>query len=81
MNEKELIEAIRKRSRAVGARATLRMAKVGKVKAAIVASNCPLQMKKKLRDSSVELVKFRGSSRELGVACGKPFNVVVLGLE
>ena len=80
MNEKEAQEMIGKRNGIVGAKLTLKSAKAGKVKAAILASNCPPSTKKKLKSASVEILKFRGSSRELGLACGKPFTVAVVGL-
>lgn len=81
MNDKEAQEMIAKRKGIIGAKLTFKSVKSGKVKTAILASNCPPATKKKLRTASVEILKFKGSSRELGLACGKPFTVAVVGLQ
>lgn len=81
MNEKEAQEIIGKRNGIIGAKLTLKSVKSGKVKAAILASNCPTSTKKKLKSASIDIFKFKGSSRELGLACGKPFTVAVVGLQ
>ncbi len=81
LGEKDVHEMLQKKRKAIGAKMTLKNAKKGKVKTAVIASNCPISTKKKLKSLKVDVLKFRGSSKELGIICGKPFTVSVVGLE
>ncbi|MFQ6063983.1 MAG: 50S ribosomal protein L30e [Candidatus Bathyarchaeia archaeon] len=68
----------------LGAKNTVKNAKIGKVKLVIVAANCPENVHKDIeyycRLSNIPLVTFSGTSIDLGVACGKPFMVSALAV-
>ena len=68
----------------LGSRRTLKLVKLGKVKAVIVASNLPRDLREDLeyyaKLSEVPVIVFPGTNTELGVACGKPFSVAMMGV-
>ena len=69
----------------IGSRVVLKKLKLGKLKLIVIASNCPENIKNeieyysKLSNTRVEV--FDGTGRELGVFCGKPFPIAVIGIE
>lgn len=69
----------------IGARKTLKMVKLGKVKYVIMASNTPEEIKQDMeyhaRLSDVKIILFPGSNKDLGTTIGKPFNVAVIGIQ
>ena len=68
----------------IGSRRTLKLVKLGKVKAVIAASNLPRELKEDLeyyaKLSRVPVIVFPGTNMELGVVCGKPFSVAMMGV-
>lgn len=60
----------------VGYKKSIKFMKMKKPKAVIVADNIPERFRRELEHSckimGIKLRVFRGSSRELGVVCGKP---------
>ncbi len=67
----------------LGERETLRYAKEGKIKLAVVASNCrgsALEELKSLLKEEGHIYEFPGPGVELGSVCGKPFLVSMLGI-
>lgn len=77
--------AIKKKKVIIGYRKSLRALKTGSPKLVVVAQGIPEGMEKALlhnaKISGVEVKKFKGSSRELGVVCGKPFPISTLVIE
>lgn len=69
---------------ALGADGALKRALHGDAKLLVISANCPAERKADLERyaklSGVPLVEFRGSSVELGVACGKPFPVSAMSV-
>lgn len=62
----------------IGSKQTLDAVKNGSAKVIVVSSNC---QEKTMNDiKGVSLIKFPGSSNELGTACGKPFSISVLAV-
>jgi large subunit ribosomal protein L30e len=65
-----------------GAENALKNAKTGKVRLIVAASNCSSEFLKDLKYccqlSEIPLITYEGSSRELGVVCGKPYTVSAL---
>ena len=63
---------------------SLKALKRGEVKLVIAAANCPREVLQDLRYysslSNVKLHVFNDDSRELGLACGKPFTVNVVAI-
>jgi large subunit ribosomal protein L30e len=67
----------------LGERETLRYARDGKVKLAVVASNCRTSALEELRSLLKEeghIYEFPGPGVELGSVCGKPFLISMLGI-
>ncbi len=78
----EIQEAIKSKKTVVGYRKSVRYLKLNSPKIIVMAKNIPENLRKeiehdaKLSNSVVEI--FEGSSKELGIACGKPFPVSTL---
>lgn len=82
----EDIQAAIKSGRAIiGYRESIKILKSGKTKSVIVAKNIPDNMKKEIEHnakvSGVQMEIFEGTSKDLGVVCGKPFSVTVLSIK
>ena len=69
----------------IGFRESVKSLKSGDVKSVIVSNNIPDNIKKDIEHntklSGVKLEVFEGSSKDLGVVCGKPFSVTVLAIK
>ena len=82
--ERELVTALKTGTVVLGTRKTLKLLKLGKAKAVIIAANAPPEVKKdvlyyaKLGNTPVYI--YPGTSVELGAVCGKPFTVMSLGI-
>ncbi len=59
-----------------GLRTVRQVAKAGKARLVVVASNCP----EELTGVGAKLLAFPGTNAELGAACGKPFSVSALAV-
>ena len=59
-----------------GIRTVRRIAKAGKARLIVVASNCP----EDLSGVATKVHRFAGTNAELGAACGKPFSVAALAI-
>lgn len=81
MEEREVIALLKDKKMHVGTKETLRLVSQGKIKSVLIASNCPDNVKSDLKEQSAEVMIFDGNSKELGIICGKPFNIAVVGLE
>ena len=68
----------------LGAKNTVKNAKIGKVKLVIVAASCPQNAREDIqyycRLSKIPLVSYNGTSIDLGVVCGKSFMVSALAI-
>ncbi len=66
----------------LGARETEKALRRGEAKLVIHASNCPHELRARLKklceDADVPFHEYRASSVELGLACGKPYSVASL---
>ncbi|OYT42519.1 MAG: 50S ribosomal protein L30e [Candidatus Aenigmarchaeota archaeon ex4484_224] len=77
--EKEVKNAIKKGKAILGYRKSIKFLKLGKVKKIIIAKNIPesykneIEFNAKLNKLKVEI--FDGTSKELGVICGRPHPV------
>lgn len=65
-----------------GADGAINVAKTGKAKLIIVASNCPQRNRQDIeyycKFSNIPMIIYKGSSIDLGGVCGKPFMVSAL---
>ncbi|MCC6015435.1 MAG: 50S ribosomal protein L30e [Desulfurococcaceae archaeon] len=69
----------------VGARKTLKMLKLGKIKYIVIASNIPDELRQDIeyyaKLSNVKVIRFPGTNKDLGTVIGKLFGVAVLGIQ
>ncbi len=81
----EISEAEKEGKLVIGSNMILRHARKGGLKAVIYATNMPEGRKEDLEKycsvSSLEMKEFDGDSMRLGESCGKPFNVLMVGIK
>lgn len=74
--------ALKENKVVIGYRESLDFIKSNKPKLIVIAKNIPESRKKEIEHNAkifgLELVEFEGSSKELGVICGKPFPISTL---
>jgi len=67
-----------------GCNSAVKNALEGKAKLIVLAENCPEEMKRRIERysklSSIPVLIYKGSGRELGKVCGKPFTVSALSI-
>jgi large subunit ribosomal protein L30e len=80
----EIKEAMKEKKILIGSRTVIKGVKRGHLDSVIYASNCPEETRKDLeyysRGGFLELKEFKGNSVQLGELCGKPFNVLLIGI-
>ncbi len=86
METKEIIKAAMKEKKIVlGLKQVEAMTKNSELNVVIYASNIPESTKRDLnyynKNFGIEVKMFTGNSRQLGEFCGKPFNIVTLGIK
>lgn len=83
--EKEIKDAIKSGKIVIGTRTAIKCLKKGSLSLVIYASNCPEAARKDLDHyasvSKTEISGFEGNSVKLGEICGKPFNVLLIGVK
>jgi large subunit ribosomal protein L30e len=76
---------IKKETVILGSKQVLKAIKANNVKTIVIASNCPDDMKEKLNHyckiSNIEIEEDSRTGKELGIGCGKPFGVAVIGIK
>ena len=76
--------SIKDKKAVLGSRQTIRLIKRDGVSEVIYSANTPEELVKDLsyyaKLSKVMLTQFDGDSRALGELCGKPFNILVVGI-
>jgi large subunit ribosomal protein L30e len=81
---KELRDALKDNSVVMGSKTTIKYLKVGNVKLIVIANNCPESVTKEIEHysklSGIEVKKFDGTAKQLGVFCGKPFAIASLAI-
>jgi large subunit ribosomal protein L30e len=69
----------------LGANEAIKNAQSGKAKLIVIAANCPAHARGDMeyysRLSGVNIVVYKGTSIDLGMACGKPFMVSALSVK
>ncbi len=82
--ERELVTALKTGKVILGSRRTLKLVKLGKAKAVIVAANAPPEIYNDImyyaKMSNIPVYVYPGTSVELGAVCGKPFTVASLAI-
>lgn len=83
--EKEIKDAMKEKKLVIGARMVMRGMKKSDIKYVICPSNCSGDVLDDLnyygKNFGTEIKKFSGDSRQLGEICGKPFNIMLLGIK
>ncbi|MCQ8898483.1 MAG: 50S ribosomal protein L30e [Hadesarchaea archaeon] len=83
LNE-EIRKAVESGKVVLGTDRSLKLLRAGKVKMVLLASNCPEEVRREVEHLSrlfgVPLLRYSGSSWELGEAAGKPFAVNVFSV-
>ncbi|MDD5416876.1 MAG: 50S ribosomal protein L30e [Candidatus Aenigmarchaeota archaeon] len=86
---KELTEQIKDalsgKKAIVGSKQTIKYLKLKQLKVVIVSTNCPADIKKDIQKyteiAGIKLENFEGTSKQLGVICGKPFPIAVISIK
>ena len=85
MLEDEIKKAVKERKAILGFRKSLKYIKTKKPKLIVISENIPEDRKKEIEYlAKLEKVKvevFKGTSKELGIVCGKPFPVSILVIQ
>lgn len=76
--DKSLRSVMRTGKVMIGTKQAIKASKRGVAKLVIVASNCPIDVKKQITESKVPMYEYPGLSVDLGPLCGKPFIVSAL---
>jgi large subunit ribosomal protein L30e len=83
--EKEIKDAMKEKRLLLGSNTVFKNIKKEAVKYVIYSNNCSEEVMGTLeyygKNFGVELKKFSGNSRQLGEICGKPFNIMLLGIK
>ncbi len=82
--EGEIKQVLKTGKYILGYRKSIRAIKTGKAKAVVIASKIPRWMEDDVRYyaklGDIPVIKFKGTSYELGMVCGKPFPVAVMAI-
>ena len=85
MVEKDIKNALKEKKLIIGSKSVLMNIKSAGVSYVIYPINCREGVLKELKYYSknfgLDIRKFKGNSRQLGELCGKPFNVMLLGIK
>lgn len=80
--EDKIRSAFKSKNAIIGYKESIKFIKMNSPKLIVLAENTPEKIRKEIEHnaklSKVKVETFKGSSRELGVICGKPFPVMIL---
>ncbi len=76
MNKQELLGILKEKEIVMGYKRSLDLLKEKKAENIIVSNNCP----KDYLNSLGKVETYDGSSKDLGIVCGKPFNIAVISV-
>ncbi len=78
---KKIQEKIKSKEVFIGLNSTMRAFRDGKLSMVVYASNVSEDMLKVVNSMDIEKVDYPGDSEALSIACGKSFNITVLGIK
>lgn len=85
MITEEIQSAIKSNKVIFGYRKTIKFIKINTPKLIVIAKNAPENMKKEIEHNAkiakTRLEVFGGTSKELGIVCGKPFPVATITIK
>lgn len=76
--DKSLRSVVRTGKVLVGTKQAIKASKRGVAKLVILASNCPGDVKKIVKEANIPLYEYSGMSVDMGPICGKPYVVSAL---
>ncbi|MDI6806265.1 MAG: 50S ribosomal protein L30e [Candidatus Aenigmarchaeota archaeon] len=80
-----ILDAIKSNKITFGYKQSIKFIKSGKPKFIVIAENIPEPMRKQIEHNAkifnLKVEIFKGTSKELGVTCGKPFPISTLVIE
>ena len=80
-----LKQAITDKKIVTGSKETIKYLKMKKLKLVIISNNCPDNLKKDIENyaeiSKINVETFDGTSKQLGIICGKPFPIATLSIK
>ena len=79
--KKKMQEKLKSSKAFIGLNSTVRAAGTGELDFIVYASNVSEEMLVEISKLGVEKYEYDGDSEALSIACGKSFNVTVLGLQ
>ncbi len=79
--KKKMQEKIKNKAVYIGLNSTVRAAKNGELEFIVYAVNSEEKIKDKLSGCGVQLYEYNGDNEALSIACGKSFNISVLGVK
>ena len=81
----EIKSAIKNEKIIIGTKTVMKNLKNGKLEKIIISLNVPKEIKEDLEHyskiSKININEFDGTSVKLGEFCGKPFNILVVGIK
>jgi len=81
----ELKVALENKNVVIGTNETIKKIKNENLKFIVISKNCPEETKKDLKHydklSKIDIQEFEGTSKDLGIFCGKPFSIAVIGVK
>lgn len=78
MSIAKLKKAIKEEKLVYGYKETLGNLRQGKTKVVFLSSNCPEDIKNKIKDYKAEIISLKIPNEEISILCKKPFLVSVL---
>ena len=82
--ERELKNLMKTGRYTIGANSTIRAVASGRAKAVIIAENAPPELRDRVlyyaRLGGIPVYIYKGTSADLGIACGKPFKISMLAI-
>lgn len=85
ITSRELTSFEKSKKLIIGSSTVIKRAKKGEIQKVVKASNCPENLKNDLLQysklSKFEIEDFPGDSKQLGEMCGKPFNILMVGIK
>ncbi len=79
-----LAKLVKEKKAIIGEREVMKEIKNGKIKKVVIAKNIKDDLRKILyhykKIANLEIEEFDGTRKDLGIACGKPFLVSIVGI-
>ncbi len=80
----DLNKALRKTIRSgkvlIGSNVSMDAVKNNRDITVVLAANCPAHVRAEIQDSNTAIIEYPGMGIDLGIACGKPFNIAALSI-